>query len=179
MIEGNEIILKDGRKLYIAEGEPEDADAMIRYLNLVGGETDFLTFGANEFWLSIEEEAAFIRPVREKEKDVFLKGIVSGQIVSSLSLLRVDRQRIQHVGELGISVLRDYWGLGIGKIMCEDAARLAKERGITKINLKVREDNERAIRLYEALGYKHEGVSSRAYFVKDQYFGNVLMGLEL
>ena len=173
------ITLKNGSTLFVSEAEPEDADAMIRYLNVVGGETDFLTFGANEFWLSVEEETSFIRSVREKEKDIFLKGVIDGKIVSTLSLLRVDRPRIQHIGELGVSVLADYWGLGVGRHMCEEAARQAKERGITKIDLKVREDNDKAIRLYERLGYKREGVASRAYLVRGSYFAQVLMGLEL
>lgn len=174
-----EFILRDSRQLCISEAVPEDADAIIRYQYTVGGETDFLTFGANEFWLSVQEETAFIRSVQERGKDTFLKGSIDGKIVSSLVLLRIDRPRIKHIGELGVSVLRDYWELGIGKYMCEEAACLAKQRGITKINLQVRKDNDKAILLYEKLGYKREGESSRAYYVQGIYYSQVLMGLEL
>ena len=44
--------LNNGKKLYIRQAKPEDAKKMIDYLNLVGGESNNLTFGKDEFLLS-------------------------------------------------------------------------------------------------------------------------------
>ena len=172
--------LTNGRQLEIKVPEVFDAKSLIDFCNRVGGETEFLTFGANEFHISLLAEENFIADVRVKNQDVLLMGTVSRTIVSSLSIIRtMDRSRLEHVGELGISVAKSYWGLGVGRKMCEVALGLAKERGVTKVNLKVREDNGRAIRLYEQLGFKQEGLSTRAYRVAGKYFSNVLMGLDL
>lgn len=168
--------LRDGRSLRVLESQPEDAPALIDYLNRVGGASDFLTFGANEFWLSIDQEESFLRGM-QPNIGWMLKGIIDNRIVATLSLLRTDRPRLKHIAELGVSVLKDYWGLGVGRSICRVAIDLAAKGGVHKINLKVREDNTRAIELYEKLGFKIEGLSPRAALLRGEYFSEVLMGL--
>lgn len=38
-------ILKDSRELVIRKATEEDAEKVLEYLNIIGGETDFLSFG--------------------------------------------------------------------------------------------------------------------------------------
>ena len=170
--------LKSGGELVVAHAQPEDATGIIDYLNRVGGETDFLTFGANEFWLSVDQEEAFLRAV-QPDLGWMLKGTVDGRMVASLSLLRTSKPRLKHIAELGISVLKDSWGQNIGRRLCEAAFALARQSGVRKINLRVREDNSRAIRIYEKLGFERIGLSTRAYFIEGRFHSEVLMGLDV
>ena len=48
------IELKNGELATIREAKVNDAKAMLEYCNLVGGETDFLTFGENEFKMNLK-----------------------------------------------------------------------------------------------------------------------------
>jgi RimJ/RimL family protein N-acetyltransferase len=57
------------------------------------------------------------------------------------------------------------------------AIALATARGLRKLNLHVRADNRRAIRLYRALGFSQEGLSPRALCVRDRFFSEVMMGI--
>ena len=50
---------------------------------------------------------------------------------------------------------------------------------VSKVNLRVRSDNERAIRLYERKGFVREGTTSRESRVGGTYFSCDHMGLEL
>ncbi|HJM55982.1 MAG TPA: GNAT family N-acetyltransferase, partial [Planctomycetota bacterium] len=50
---------------------------------------------------------------------------------------------------------------------------------VRKINLRVREDNTRAIRLYERSGFVCEGVLQRELLVRGQFHALVSMGREL
>ena len=50
---------------------------------------------------------------------------------------------------------------------------------ITKINLRVRPDNERAIRLYQNKGFKKEGTISREMLLNGSYYDHHWMGLIL
>ena len=50
---------------------------------------------------------------------------------------------------------------------------------ITKINLRVREDNERARKLYESRGFELEGTIRRDFVVDGHYYDHHLMGLIL
>jgi RimJ/RimL family protein N-acetyltransferase len=172
--------LKNGAFLTVADAEPEDAAEILAFVNAVGQETPFLTFGDEGIGMSVAEETEYLRACqRSAGASLMLKGMVSGEIVSTLSLSRVARVRVRHAGEFGLSVRRSHWGLGIARLMMEEMVRRARELGLRKINLRVREDNERAKTLYERFGFVGEGFRSRAYFVDEKFYGEHLMGLEL
>jgi ribosomal-protein-alanine acetyltransferase len=56
-----------------------------------------------------------------------------------------------------IAVAAEARGRGIGRLLLEDAARIARRHGCSCLRLEVRADNRAAIRLYESLGYRHIG----------------------
>jgi ribosomal protein S18 acetylase RimI-like enzyme len=56
-----------------------------------------------------------------------------------------------------IAVAAEARGRGIGRLLMEDAARIARKRGRSRLRLVVRVDNRAAIRLYESLGYRRIG----------------------
>ncbi len=100
--------------------------------------------------------------------------------MSALTFTAGERPRVRHRGEFGISVRKEYWGLGIASLMLDRLLDWARRSGIvTKINLRVRVDNLRAIRLYERKGFVREGTISREAVVDGEYFSDYHMGLEL
>ena len=58
-------------------------------------------------------------------------------------------------GDLGICVLKEYWGKGIGSQMLGKIIEFAKENSFEIIELQVRSDNAAAIHLYEKLNLKY------------------------
>ena len=50
--------LKNGQQLEIRRATAQDADEMLAYLHIVGGESDNLLFGAGEMTLTTEKTAA-------------------------------------------------------------------------------------------------------------------------
>ena len=58
-------------------------------------------------------------------------------------------RRMSHRGEFGISVRKAYWGYGAASALMEAVLAFAVEKGFEQINLEVRSDNLRAIRVYE------------------------------
>jgi RimJ/RimL family protein N-acetyltransferase len=89
------------------------------------------------------------------------------------------RPRVHHRGELGVSVRQKYWGLGIGRALCEAAILEARHIGLTRIELHTRHDNTRAIALYEALGFQLEGRVRGSFLVGELEHDDLLMGLRL
>ncbi len=170
--------LKNGSALTIAPLEVNDASEALAFAKAAGSESEFLTYGAEGLWLSLPEEEKEIRRIQDRKRDVFIKGVVQGKIISVLSVFRVDRPRVQHVGELGISVLQSHWHLGVGRTMCQEGLRLAKQIGMTKVNLRVREGNVHAIHLYHSLGFVDEGTTTRAMHIDGKYYSYLMMGIE-
>lgn len=174
------LIIKDGRELTIRKAIRSDAAKMVKYVSVIGGESDNLTFGLNEFELTIDKEELIIESMNSKDNSTMIVAEIDGEIVSMLSMSCGTRPRTRHVGEFGITVRKLYWGLGIGSGMISYLIDWARGTNvIRKINLKVRSDNDKAIALYKKKGFKEEGVSTRDLYINDIFYDCIIMGLEI
>ena len=171
--------LDDSSGLIISKAMVEDAVGIVDFLNTVGGETDFLTFGLSEFPISVEEEITIITECIEQEICLMLVGKIHGEVISQLFLDRSSLKRLKHVGTIGITVSKKNWRKSIGKKMILSALDWAQSQQISKVQLSVRSDNTSAIKLYENLGFVTEGTITRAVLIDGTYFDNYLMGLKL
>lgn len=86
---------------------------------------------------------------------------------------------LAHTGTLGIGVLPEYRGQGIGRRLLRAVAAKARAKGITRIELEARDDNERAVRVYERAGFVREGIKRRAMCFDGTYYDTILMSLVL
>ena len=171
------MIINNG-KIIIRQATKDDASGLVDDLNVIGGESNFLTFGTGEFGISVEDEEWFIEKVLKKENDLFIVAEVDGEIIGSLNFSGGLRERTAHVGEFGMSVLKKYWGNGIGEELIKYLINWSKDSGIIrKINLRVRTDNERGIYLYEKLGFFEKGLLKRDFVIDDKIYDSLLMGL--
>lgn len=170
LINDNKIIIRKANKL--------DAKALIKYLDIIGGESDFLTFGLGEFGKSVKEEEQFIENVLSKDNNLSIIAEINGEVIGNLNFAGGLRGRVAHVGEFGVSVLKEYWGNRIGEeLICYLINWSRESRIIRKINLRVRADNERGIYLYKKLGFLEEGLLKRDFLIKDKFYDCVMMGL--
>jgi RimJ/RimL family protein N-acetyltransferase len=161
----------------VVEAGPADAASLLAHARHVARESDFLSAGPGERALTLASQVAFLRRLRSSDAGFVLRGLVGGRLVAVLSVVRPSPPRLHHRAEIGLTVRAAHWGGGIGRGMCEVAIALAKERGLRKLNLRVRADNRRAIRLYQALGFSREGLSPRALCVRGRFFSEIMMGL--
>ena len=179
-VEPKTFTLKNGSSLVIREAEPTDACNLINYLNRVGGESDYLGFGAGEFELTETEEADFLAQCQAADRQSYLVALLENEIVGTLHFAAGRRPRVRHVGEFGMSVRKDCWGQGVGSRLLDTLLEWAQGTGIvTKINLRVRSDNARAVALYERKGFAREGVLTREVFVGGRYHDLLAMGRKL
>lgn len=176
----NEVVLKSGEKLILRQPIEDDAEAIIKYLNQVGGESDNLLFGKDEFHLTIEQEREFIRRLRENPNSLMIVGIINDSVVSIAQIGCQQRSRIAHNSDLAISVKKDYWGKGIGTAVMQELIRFAKEHSVIKnVNLGVKASNHTAIKLYEKLGFEKVGVHKDYFNINGVYDDLILMDLYL
>jgi RimJ/RimL family protein N-acetyltransferase len=157
-----------------------DAAAYVAYMNEVGGESDYLTFGRDEYGRSVEEVAGMIEAMSARDNELFCLAFVNGQLVGALMLEAGHRPRVRHSAELSITVKKDSWSKGIGSALMDYCLSWLKSaRTITKVNLRVRDDHVRAIRLYEKKGFVSEGITARALRAHGQYYSVRHMGLSI
>jgi len=154
----------------------EDADALITQMNTIDSETKFLAREPGEFDLTREQEQAFIKRSLENPNGLFIVGEVDGEIVANCSVgIISQRQRYRHRATLGIAVNKAYWHNGIGKRMMQISIDWCKEKGVEQLELDVVAENERALALYQSLGFKICGTKEHAlkygdHTYADEYF---------
>lgn len=138
----------------IKEACVDDAEAILAYLKQVGSESNLLSFGKEGIGLSIEQEREFIeRFVASACSGMFL-GIINGEIVSVFNLFQIEKERFNHIAEIGCSVRKAFWNQGIASKMMEHVILYAKaSKQIRVLELEVLANNYAAINLYKKFGF--------------------------
>ncbi|HEX5817299.1 MAG TPA: GNAT family N-acetyltransferase [Gemmatimonadales bacterium] len=172
-----DLALPDGRTIAIRTAVPDDAGAVVACLKQVGAESTYLTFGGEGRGLDEVEQRAALAQLLAADNALALVAMDGERVVGNLVFEGGARSRIRHTGELGISVLQAYAGKGLGRALLEMLIEWAEGSGvIRKLDLKVRADNLAAIRLYERLGWKIEGLVTRDLCVDGVYHDALYMG---
>lgn len=144
--------------IQILKAVPEDAAETLEYLKVIGGESDNLTFGAEGFPMTVENEAKYIASMEGSKTKVMYVAKENGRIVGEASYNSYTRPRLKHRGEFGMSVLRSHWNRGIGTALLAKILEFARDVAQNEIvSLEVRSDNASAIHLYEKFGFKKVG----------------------
>ncbi len=163
--------------LIIEKLKPADANEMLNYIKLIGSETDNLSFGAEGLPFSVEEERQYIQSVLDSQNSVMLVAKKDGKIIGDCSISGFSR-RFSHRGELGISVTKDYWNMGIASALLKKALEIAKnELNLEVISLEVRSDNEAAIHLYKKYQFQYMTTFEKFFKNGEEYFSADLMNL--
>ena len=110
-----------------------------------------------------------------------LLAIVDGRVAGTAGIEAVgSKYKVRHRAEFGISILEDFWRLGIGRALAESCIELARQAGCRQLELEVVADNHRAVALYESLGFREYGRNPRGFLSRTAgYQTLVYMRLEL
>ncbi len=161
----------NGKSLLIRNAEAKDAEEIIIMVKQVIDETGFFPHTAEEFNVTVEHEVEYI-----KITALFLLVEIDGKIVGSATLNRNDLIKLNHIVTFGITILKEYCGLGIGSLLMEKIIECTKSNGIEKIELEVFENNTSAIMLYKKFGFVEEGRKRKYIKTNEGYQDMILMG---
>ena len=174
---------KLGEEIIIRYPLWEDLDELIRYINKISAEDTYITFSGET--ITRDEEIGYLTSCfrnMEHGNSVILFAACGAQIIGTCSVDRVftHRKRALHVGSFGITVEREFRGKGVGFMMGKTVIEEAKNRmrGIEQVVLDVYSENEKAIKMYEKLGFKKAGSIPNGLKYKDRYLDDVKMYLQ-
>ena len=175
------ITLKNGKEVIIRNGNAADGLAAYEVFNLTHAETDYLRTYPDENSSDPEQEAQFLKEKTESPNEIELIAIIDGKVVGSAGIEAVGKNyKVKHRADFGISVLQEYWGLGLGKALTQACIQCAKDAGYAQLELDVVADNDRALALYRSLGFEEYGRNPRGFNSRTSgYQELVYMMLEL
>ena len=158
------VLLTGGLELLVRNAVASDARALRDVMQRTHAETDYLLSYPDEQSVDDEQEARSLAETERSDNEVELVAVVDGRIVGSAGVAAVGgRRKVAHRGRFGISVLQEYWGMGIGRVLVEASIDCARRAGYTQLELEVVADNQRALSLYRRAGFEEYGRNPRGY----------------
>lgn len=170
---------KNDREFIIRVATKPDAAGLLALGKEVMGEREFTLTEADELDLTVEQEENWIQEHLDNRCKIILVAEIENEVVGIIDFANGHRRRIAHTGELGMSVVKQLRGQGIGEALLSSLLTWAKENPtIEKVNLLVHATNERAISLYRKLGFQEEGRRKKDLKLgPNEYVDSVLMGI--
>ena len=175
------IILKNGKELLLRNAVLSDAENVYMVFNKIHGETDFLLSYPEENSYTIEQEGQYLDRKTKSDNEIEIIAFVDDKLVGLAGIEAVgSKYKVKHRATFGISILKEYWGQGIGKALIDACILCAKEAGYVQLELDAVSNNERAIALYKKVGFKEFGRNPKGFNSKEcGYQELVYMYLEL
>ena len=149
-----EIQLKNNQICLIRHATSKDAKAFLDFLTQISIETENTIRYPQEINITVEKEALILKSMEQSSSQYMLGAYIDGKLVGNAHCYGIgDRIKIAHRAGVGISVLKEYWGIGIGTILMQEMIQLMTNKGYEQLELDVMGNNDRAIALYKKLGF--------------------------
>ena len=159
-----QIILKNGSIAVLRNGVEADGSAVFDNFSQTHAETDYLLSYPDETSFDAQQEGQFLAKKAASDNEIEIIALVDGKVAGSAGIDAVGtKDKLRHRAEFGISLLKEYWGLGLGRALTEACIQCAREAGYAQLELSVVADNERAIALYEKFGFQQAGLRPGYY----------------
>lgn len=176
-----ETTLKNGESLLLRSLGPQDAQQTLGVIRKTAGETDFMMRYEDEWDVSIEQQRELLAKMEHAPKSLMLGAFLGGRLVGVGNFKPSHpADRARHRAGLGLSILKDHWGEGIGTAMLHAMIDAARSTPLELLELSVVGANARAKSMYDRLGFIEYGRQPRAMKYRDgRYDDLILMQLDL
>ncbi len=175
------VTLKNGKTARLRNGVAADGAAVFENFNLTHAETDYLLSYPEENSFDPEQEARFLEEKTQSPNEIELVALVDGTVAGTAGIEAVGKKvKVRHRAEFGISVLREYWGLGLGRALTKACIDCARAAGYAQLELNAVAENQRALALYRDMGFVEYGRNPKGFRSRTAgYQELVYMRLEL
>ena len=157
------------------EAEIDDAEKMISYLNIVGGESDNLMHGPDGFKVPVESVRRRIQASHDADNSIILIALSRENIIARAELNGYPGARLHHNARFSISVRKDYWNMKIGTMLMTKIIECAGKMNLRNIELEVIAENKAAIALYHKMGFSDVGIFRNYWFANNVYRDAIIM----
>ncbi|MFH2111481.1 MAG: GNAT family N-acetyltransferase [Candidatus Bathyarchaeota archaeon] len=170
----NRFTARDGREVILRTPKWDDLDDMLDFINSLVEEEVMITVNQKQTRESEIDWLARKLTNLEKDKIINVVAEVEGRMVGSCEV-EPRPGRFSHVGILGISVKQGYREVGIGQELMKEVERQAAQMGLESIILEVFDTNDRAVHVYQKMGYTRIGAIPDGIKYKGEYVDSVYM----
>jgi len=170
------VIIKDGKECLLRNPTAKDADAILEHMKQTSYETDNMLRYSDEIVMTKSQESDYLNQIENSADAVMVAAIVDGKLVANGGFNPIAAvERCRHRATFGISIKKEYWGLGIGSAIIEAVIESARQAGYEQLELDVIASNKRAIALYQKFGFKRYGVLEHGFYYRDGHYEDLYL----
>lgn len=167
----------EGNTIYLRAIEASDAGE--RYLSWLNDEEVTRGLASGVFPSTLEALKVYVQNINASKNAVMFAICDKDQNVHIGNIKLDNFDWINRTCELGLLLGdRAYWGKGIGTEVMRITLRYAFEQlNMRKVILAVYANNPAAVKLYEKIGFQHEGCLRNQIYCKGEYIDKFYMGI--
>ena len=170
---------KKSREVTFKIPDKDDFKEMQRFINELV-EEDEPILKNEKIKLSDEKKYldGLLKDIKSK-KSVNVYAFYNSKLIANTGV-KAGKFRGKHIGNLGISVNKDFRDEGLGHLLMKELLFLSKNYlNLKKVTLAVLEGNLRGIHLYKKLDFSEYGRLPKAYYYKGKFVDEILMYKDL
>lgn len=174
-----EFTSKKGNTVIIRTPKWEDLDDILNFVNALSKEDTYVLLSGET--ISREEEITYLSNQitgMENKTKIHLIATVNGTFAANCGI-DVEKRRKKHVGSIHISVSQKFREEGIGIELMNALISEAKKLKLRLLTLTCIEGNERALHVYEKVGFQKTGLFPKAVYYHGAYVGEIQMCLDI
>lgn len=155
--------------------EFDDAREVIGLYQQLFSETEYLEYGQDEFNISVQGFRKLITQWKIDNSSIILIAIIKGEIGGVISIMGNTIPRTKHRASLKMGVLKKYADKGIGTALLTEAEKWAHSKNMTRLELSVFKNNQKAISLYKKFGFTIDGERKKSIQINSNYIDELYM----
>ena len=148
-------------QLILREAIPDDAKALLKFLNRVSLQSNFIEHDSID-GVTSEQEAESLDEIYSSAEDELMVALFDEEIIGFCRLEKSD----DGIAEYGVVVDKDFWSNGIASYLTEDALDWAEKSQLTQVFLEVYKNNSAAIHIYQKYGFTTESENDETMIMK-------------
>jgi RimJ/RimL family protein N-acetyltransferase len=171
-----------GKKVTLRVIRWEDLDGLLSFINSLvkekRGESRSGLYTGFDKTVTREEEAEWLaQNLVEIEGGEVINTIaeIGGKIIANGEVTRGKYKDTRQHGHMGLTIISEYRGQGIGRRIIETLIRESRRAGLKTLEVEFLSENETARRAYANAGFDQAGIIPRKVFRGGKYFDGLIM----
>lgn len=163
----------------IRDATPKDALLIVNYMKIIADEPHNGTSyrSADEYNITPDAMSERLKALATNPGAKTVLALANNQVIGMIMAVNGDRGSV-HTASLGITVAQGWRDQGIGSQLMQAVIDWARANPlIHRLDLQVFNNNPGAIRLYERLGFQHEGSKKEAYYKHNEFLDLMQMAM--
>lgn len=166
--DAKEYKLNDRQTLQLRKLEGHDVEELLKFYMKIAHETENTVRYPEEIHLSVDQEVIRLNTIAKSKFQCSIGAFINQRLVGNIHFYCLrDCIKLRHRASFGLTVIQEMWGKGIATILMKEMIELLIQQHYEILELEVMSNNNRAISLYERMGFVECGRIPNGIKLKD------------